>query len=164
MNWYNLKRPSLHCRLHMPTHAHMPRVAPVYQRMLAVAMTLMLLIVGTACTLDPSSSMAHPTPTNAVNPLSRIHNASEDNSPLFVTVDFTPTTTYEQALVILRDERVDPWGCDAPHTPPPSRDERRAAFDRYHTLFISYPTWDQLKQIAASPHVISLYGGAYPCP
>jgi hypothetical protein len=118
----------------------------------------------THSTLTPSVSPALPAGGTTPNPVAKIHNATSQDIPLFVSVAFTPATTFDQAVAALAGVLY-PWTCDDPRTPvPPSLDEQRANFAGTHTLLISYPTWDRLLQIAASPLVVSVDGAAlYQC-
>jgi hypothetical protein len=115
-------------------------------------------------TLTPSTAPALPGSTDTPNPVAKIHNATAQDIPLFVSVTFTPPTTFDQAVAALGGAPY-PWTCDDPRTPvPPSLDEQRAIFTGTHTLLISYPTWERLVQIAASSLVISVDGTAlYQC-
>jgi hypothetical protein len=139
-----------------------------------LATTLLLLLLLTACepgSFGPASSRsltptAVPASTRTVaEALSHIHNASPDYVPLFASITFTSTTTYDQAYAILRGH-VYPWTCDEPRSndsPPPA--EQLANFAAWHSLLMSYPTWDELVRIAASPQVVSVEGTPlYPCP
>jgi hypothetical protein len=60
-----------------------------------------------------------------------------------------------------------PYGesCDGvPRTPFPAN-EPQTMFDTSHILLISYPTWNQLLQIAAASAVLSVDGTPLsPCP
>jgi hypothetical protein len=135
-------------------------------RFILAVLVLAVCVAGlTACAPSGASlSSSSSTPTATVDPLSRIHNATPSSIPFVVAVRFRPSTTFDQAVAILGSTRY-PWGCDDPRTPiPPSLDEQRAAFDTSHTLFIEYPSWDQLTHIAASPQVTSVDGVAlYQC-
>jgi hypothetical protein len=113
----------------------------------------------------PTPHVSPPTATPLPNTLSKIHHATPDYIPLFAGITFTPTTTYEQAITIL-GRPLYPWTCDEPRTStPPPLAEQQTAFAASHTLLISYPTWGQLTQIAASPQVVSVDGTPlYPCP
>jgi hypothetical protein len=115
--------------------------------------------------LTPSTSSDHPTGTDIPNPLAKIHNATSQNVPLFVSVAFTPATTFDQAVSALGGAPY-PWTCDDPRTPvPPSLDEQRTIFAGTHTLLLSYPNWEHLVQVAASPLVLSVDGAVlYQCP
>jgi hypothetical protein len=115
-------------------------------------------------TLTPTTSPAFPAGTDTPNPDAKIHNATSQDIPLFVSITFTPATTFDQAVAVLGGALY-PWTCDDPRTPvPPSLDEQRAIFAGSHTLLISYPTWERLVQVAASPLVVSVDGTAlYQC-
>jgi len=95
----------------------------------------------------------------------KIHNATAQFVPLFVSVTFTSATTFDQAVATVR-AALYPWNCDEPRTPvPPPVSEQQALFAGSHTLFLSYATWDFLVGIAASPLVVSVDGTALsPCP
>jgi hypothetical protein len=84
---------------------------------------------------------------------------------LFASITFTSATTFDQAVAVLGGALY-PWTCDDPPTPvPPSPADQRAAFTGSHMLLVSYPTWDHLVQIAASPLVVSVDGTSlYQCP
>jgi hypothetical protein len=71
---------------------------------------------------------------------------------------------YDEAVALLR-EHLYPWTCDDPRSPtPPPADQQRASFAVTHALLVSYPTWDELTRLAASPQVVSIDGVAlYQC-
>ena len=106
-----------------------------------------------------------PTPVRAVNPQGRIRNVTPNAIPLFASIIFTPSTTYEQAVAIIGGDPY-PWTCDEPRSNiPPPLSERQQAFASTHALLISYPVWDQLQRIASSPSVVMVEGTPlYPCP
>jgi hypothetical protein len=149
-----------------PTHIHSPQRASAHARLLVAGLVVALFSGITACA--PSGALPAPnapSPTGASDPVSRIHNATPDYVPLFARITFVPSTTHEQAVVVLGREPY-PWQCDDPRTPvPPPLAEQRARFAASHALLISYPAWDELTRIAASPQVVSVDGTAlYQCP
>lgn len=115
-------------------------------------------------TRSPTSTSTLPTLTPTVDPRSRIHNASPNNVPLFVSISYTSATTYKQAAAILPNG---PYGenCDGvPRTPFPAT-YPETQFRTTHMLLMSYATWNQLLVIAADPHVTSVDGTSLPpCP
>ena len=138
------------------------------QRLVVGGLALALFMLTVACEPGPFLSSASTSSTSTPNPLSRIHNVTpgaEQSEPLFASVIFTPSTTYEQAVALLGREPL-LWSCDGvPSHVPSGFAAGRAAFATSHTLYISYPYWDLLKRIASSPQVTGIYGFApYPCP
>jgi hypothetical protein len=87
---------------------------------------------------------------------------------LFASITFTPSTTFDQAVAILKaaGQTPYPWICDDPRTPvPPSLAQQRTEFLSSHQLRLSYPNDNQLNQIASSPQVVSVDPyPAYICP
>jgi hypothetical protein len=143
------------------------------QALLATALLLWLVLLA-ACAPETTAPAAlhSPTPTavpiatrSAADALSHIHNASPKDWPLFASITFTADTTYDQAQAILH-RHVYPWTCDEPRSnEPPPIAELLANFAAGHYLLMSYPTWDELMRIAASPQVVSVEGTPlYPCP
>jgi hypothetical protein len=106
--------------------------------------------------------ISSPSPTIAVDAASRIHIASPTYVPLFVSIQFTPITTYDQAIAIIGGAPY-LWSCDGvPRTPEPTP---QSAFTTRHYLLLSYQTWDSLLHIASSPPVVSVDDTPlYPCP
>lgn len=109
----------------------------------AILMLAMLCVGLTACTSSnatASSIALTGSATATVDPLSRIHNATQDFIPLFARITLTPTATFDEAAAILRGHLY-PWLCDDPSTPiPPAAAEQRASFAASHTVLITYPT------------------------
>ena len=116
--------------------------------------------VGTA---TPTPTPVPPSPTPTVAPLTRIHNASPDSVPLYARITYTITTTYNQAVALLPNGAT--WNCDGiPRTPFPAN-YIQTLYTTSHMLWMSYPTWDVLVQIASSPYVTSVDGEpGSPCP
>ena len=106
-----------------------------------------------------------PTPVNSSAPRNHVPSGS---SPLFVSITFTTSTTFDQAVAILKTAGGTPypWTCDDPRTPvPPSLAQQRADFLSSHQLRLSYPDDNQLQLIASSPQVASVDPyPAYMCP
>ena len=116
------------------------------QRLLAGAFALIILVVAlVACTHSTPASRNH-VPTNV--------------AALFVQITFTKNTTYDQAIALLQQvgTGTNPWNCDDPprNATPPTAEQQRADFESGHTLLISYPTQDQLNQLAQSDLVTSI--------
>src|SRR5215469_16186170 len=61
-------------------------------------------------TLTPSTSPAVSSSTSTANPVAKIHNATPQYIPLFVSVTFTPATTFDQAAAVLGGALY-PWNC-----------------------------------------------------
>jgi hypothetical protein len=137
-----------------------------------LAMALLLWLAACAPGTAAPAPLHSPTPIvvpastrSAADALSRIHNASPKDIPLFASITFTSDTTYDQAIAILRGH-VYPWTCDEPRSDePPPLAVLQANFAKWHGLLMSYPVWDELVRIASSPQVVSVDGTSlYPCP
>lgn len=160
--WSGHLATSPHTSTRSPSTA--PTLSRVRSKALALALLLALLLVVGACAPGRVVS-TESTPVRTVNPQGRIRNVTPNAIPLFASIIFTPSTTYEQAVAIIGGDPY-PWTCDEPRSNiPPPLSERQQAFASTHALLISYPVWDQLQRIASSPSVVMVEGTPlYPCP
>lgn len=129
-------------------------------------LALALVLLTVACEPRSAGSSLH-SALSTPN-LSLIHNVTPNAAePLFASIFFTPSTTYEQAAAILGRAPL-AWFCDGVPSRVSYQSEfaaGRAAFVTSHTLYISYPYWDLLKRIASSSLVVGISGfSPYPCP
>lgn len=123
---------------------------------LFIPVVLSLCLVACAPGVANPARQPGPTPTSSGGALARIHNVAPGEFILFARITFTADTNYDQAAAILKGH-IYPWTCDDPRSPtPPAVADERASFASSHTLLMSYPSWDELTRIAASPQVVSV--------
>lgn len=124
------------------------------RRALIVVLALTLLMTTSACQ-QGRLAQNPPTPGGTSSQRNHVH----DPSTLSVSVTFTASTTYDQAVTAFKaaGENLYPWNCDDPRTPTaPSVSQQRITFASSHMLFIFYPTFPELDTLAASPQVLSI--------